>query len=157
MAKKKKKHPVLPWLIAGVTIGGLALAHPSDKATAAAQTQKTQPPSTSPAILSAQAAKKAGWTGINLVDAVAVAGAESQWNPDATHVNTNGTTDYGEWEDNSANGRISNWRDIDANAKKAHEIWEQQGWHAWSTVNNGAYLKYMAQAEAAVKATGGNA
>ena len=48
------------------------------------------------------------------------------------------------------------WRDhlVDPgfNAILAHEIWATQGLSAWSTYNNGDYLDYLDEAEAAVDA-----
>jgi len=79
----------------------------------------------------------------------------------------NGYTSFGPWQVNTRwhhellERRTGStdpcvWRDLlfdpDSNANVAHEIWDAQGFAAWSTYNNGAYQNYVAQATAAVDA-----
>jgi hypothetical protein len=76
----------------------------------------------------------------------AVALAESGGNPKARHRNTNGTTDFGLLQVNSVHGFDSNCLlDPECNIDKAHDVWKQQGYGAWSTYNNKAYLLHMGQ------------
>jgi len=51
--------------------------------------------------LAASAALAAGFPAEQLVTAVAIAGAESGYDPAATHLNSDGSTDYGLWQINS--------------------------------------------------------
>jgi murein DD-endopeptidase MepM/ murein hydrolase activator NlpD len=100
-------------------------------------------------------ARNAGFSGNDLVIAVAVAQAESGFNPLATNKNTNGSTDYGLWEINSVHSSLldkygNNWRDPLTNAKMAFEIWTSSGWKAWSTYNAGKHKPFLAAAQAAV-------
>lgn len=68
-----------------------------------------------------------------------IALAESGGNASATNVNSNGTTDYGLWQDNSANGAGPAQLDPAANAAMAVQIYSKQGFSAWTTYNSGAY------------------
>jgi hypothetical protein len=94
------------------------------------------------------AAAAAGFTGPDLDIAVAVAGAESSWQPAATNSNTNGSTDHGLWQINSVHGAVlasGDWADPYANGRMARTVWEQAGesWSPWVTFKTGAYLKHM--------------
>lgn len=94
-------------------------------------------------------AYQAGFTGSDLTMAIAVAYAESSGNTNATHRNSNGSTDYGLWQINTANSgalQLGNWADGATNAKMARMVWNQQGWAAWVTHDTGAYRLYMPQA-----------
>lgn len=77
--------------------------------------------------------------------AAEIARAESSGNPTATDADSNGTVDYGLWQDNSSNGGGPQDFDPVANAQLAVHIWNERqastgnGWSAWSTYNNGAY------------------
>lgn len=82
----------------------------------------------------AKLAKNAGFTGVNVVNAVAKALAESGGVLDAVGgPNTNGTYDYGLWQINSVHGYDKNrlLGDPQYNANCAYEIWKRQGWGAW--------------------------
>ena len=112
--------------------------------------------------LAASAAKSAGFTGSNLVTAVAVAGAESSYSPTETYHNSNGTTDHGLWQINDVNAAalaIGDWRDPATNGRMAMMIWKAAGnsWHPWTTFNSGAYLSHLAEARTAVAALGSGA
>ena len=85
--------------------------------------------------LAARVAKAAGFSGPDLVTAVAVAGAESGYNPDA--LNSIGAS--GLWQilrdahpDLFATG---NWRDPRTNALWAYSVWQAAGdsWTPWTT------------------------
>ena len=77
--------------------------------------------------------------------AAEIARAESSGNPTATDADSNGTVDYGLWQDNSSNGGGTQDFDPVANAQLAVHIWNERqastgnGWSAWSTYNNGSY------------------
>jgi hypothetical protein len=46
---------------------------------------------------------------------------------------------------------VSRWLlDIENNARAAYDVWERQGFRAWSTYNLGRYFRYMAVASSAV-------
>jgi hypothetical protein len=150
MAKRQKKKSSGPLVAVGVGIAlvGLGIGHAPTANSATGSTGGDSSIQTA-----AKAAKAAGFRGELLVDAVAVAGAESGWKPTATNHNSNGTTDYGEWEINSANPwalKLGEWSNVYDNARMAYKVKQAQGWHAWSTVNNGDYLKYLPQARKAV-------
>jgi len=94
----------------------------------------------------ADAARAAGFPAAQIPTAVAIARAESSGNSSATHVNNNGSTDYGVWQINSVHGNLlagQNWSDPAANAKMAYQVWQSSGWNAWSTYKSGAYQKYL--------------
>jgi hypothetical protein len=102
----------------------------------------------------AAAAKQAGFTGNNLVVAVAVALAESGGDSEATNHNTNGTTDYGLFQINSVHGSLlqqGDWRNPVDNAKMAMTVYKGSGWKAWYTYKTidgrmGPYAKFQGRA-----------
>jgi hypothetical protein len=88
-----------------------------------------------------------GWSGNDRVIAVAVALAESGGKSDATHTNSNGSTDYGLWQVNSIHGfPAAELLTPTGNAKAAYSVWQKQGWKAWTTYKSGAYLPFMSRA-----------
>lgn len=90
-------------------------------------------------------AEQAGFSTTFAPIMAAIAEAESSGNPDATHVNSNGSTDYGLWQINSVHANLlagKNWHDPAANAQMAYAIYQQQGLSAWSTYTSGAYKRY---------------
>jgi hypothetical protein len=95
----------------------------------------------------ATAARKAGFTGQDVAVAVAVALAESSGNTEVSHVNSDGSTDYGAWQINSVHSDLLsryNWRDPVQNAQMAKQIHDSAGgWRPWTTYNSGAYLVHM--------------
>lgn len=106
--------------------------------------------------VAAAAAARAGWTGVDLVTAVAVAGAESGWRPGVTHINGNGSIDYGLWQINSVHVGIlasGDWADPYDNAAMAHTVWAAAGgsWSPWTTFTGGAYTQYLPAAQGAVR------
>jgi len=107
----------------------------------------------------AQYAAAAGFTGEDLVIAVAVALAESGGRVDAdnTGLNRDGSTDYGLWQINSVHRATgfdpSRAFDPTYNAAWARTVFMNAGasWTPWTTYNNGAYQRHM---DAARQATG---
>lgn len=76
--------------------------------------------------------------------AAAIAMAESGGCVDATHVNSNGSTDAGLWQVNSINAPPAQMVDPVANVQEAIKL-SNNGtrWTPWSTFNSGAYQKYL--------------
>ncbi|MFD7907496.1 transglycosylase SLT domain-containing protein [Kitasatospora sp. NPDC059747] len=118
--------------------------------------------------LCAQVAKQAGFSRDTLVTAIAVAMAESHCNPQASHVNSNGTVDYGLWQINTVHPQAQdpNCRfDPQCNANAAWEISKHgTNFCPWSTydsticttwVHNNAYRTYLAAAQAAAARVSG--
>lgn len=111
------------------------------------------------AVLAAMAARAAGFVGDDLVVAVAVAGAESNWVPDAVGgPNPNGSYDYGLWQINDVHEDLlaeGDWADPYYNAQMAFTIFsEARGWAPWTTWRSGAYEAHLPAAEAAVAGVG---
>lgn len=113
-------------------------------------------PGDSPAMAATRAAQAAGFVGNDLLDAVAVAGAESGYDPMATNLNTNGTTDFGEWQINTVHPdvlAIGDWRDPAVNARMAFVIKRARGsWADWSSYNSGRYRAWLATSQQAINA-----
>jgi len=86
--------------------------------------------------------------------AVALALAESTGNPNATHVNSDGTTDYGLWQINSSHKfpelADGSWKKPEVNARLAFQVHQSQGWGAWTTYNGAKYLAALPVARVAV-------
>lgn len=117
-----------------------------------------------PAAQIATLAKAAGWSGEDVVTAVAVALAESGGNPRALADDSDDLS-YGLWQINMlggmgperrrAFGLTSNEQLYDpaTNARAAHAIWRGQGWQrGWGAYSSGAYRKHLPAARAAVGA-----
>lgn len=100
-------------------------------------------------------AKNAGFSGDGLVDAVAVALAESSGFTKALLVNENCTRDRGLWQINDYwHPEVSEQQAFDPvqNAKAAYDISSQgTAWDQWSTWESGAYKDYLPDAEQAVR------
>jgi len=62
-------------------------------------------------------------------------------------LNSNGSVDYGLFQVNSVHRNLVNslndLYDPATNISVAYQIYRGGGWKAWSTYNNGAYLKYL--------------
>lgn len=109
----------------------------------------------------AQAAKNAGFTGEDLVIAVAVALAESggdaqAYNPETAAGTPEGQGSYGLWQIYlKAHPEFlgSNLYDPNVNAQAAYSVWQRSGWGAWSTYNSRTYLTHVVTAAGAVLAT----
>lgn len=94
----------------------------------------------------AAAAKAGGFPDSLIPTMVGIAFAESKWNPQATHKNTNGTTDFGLWQINSAHASefsMANWQNPAANAAMAYKVYKAQGLTAWATYNSGSYKQWV--------------
>jgi hypothetical protein len=112
----------------------------------------------------AQAARKAGFSGNNLVVALAVGKAESQWDPKAVsppNADRWRSRDHGLWQINDhwhpryfrQPGRIY---DIDYNAQAAYNISSGgRNWQPWTTFRTGASGRYMRDAQQAARSAGG--
>lgn len=90
-------------------------------------------------------AKLAGFTGGDLVTAVAVALAESSGQTDQQTHEPNGTISYGLWQINSVHTdvlRQGDWSNPFVNASMALTVKNASGWSAWSTYKSGAYLPW---------------
>lgn len=71
---------------------------------------------------------------------------ESGWNPEATHVNPNGTVDYGLFQINSihanrVNGDPTKLEDPQTNIDIAYDIYKEQGCSAWDASIPSCQLK----------------
>lgn len=89
-----------------------------------------------------QSALKAGFSPTDAVVATQIAWAESGWNPNATHKNSNGSTDYGLMQINDrANADVltnGSWSDPVANMRMAKVVKDRQGWAgAWKATYKG--------------------
>lgn len=105
----------------------------------------------------AKALQAAGFTGLNLVIAVAVAKGESgpEINPAAIAREDNGSTSYGMMQINSVHPdvlRMGSWQDPNVNAKMAFRIWTESGnsWVPWGAYTSLRYQLYMEKAKVAV-------
>ena len=104
------------------------------------------------------AALAAGWKGEDAVTAVAIAGAESGWDPYAENP---GSSAKGLWQTmmsyHEPKYRGASWSDPHANARVAHQIWREAGksWSPWTVHTSGAYQAHMAEARRAVAAAAG--
>lgn len=134
----------------GVAVAGAGATPPAGTAGSSCQAsgQKAQ--------LAASAAAAAGFPAEQLPTAVAIAGAESGYDPTATHLNADGSTDYGLWQINGVHADLltqGDWRDPAANARMAFAVWSAAGrsWTPWSTYNSGAYVAHLAEATAAIE------
>src|SRR5579859_6631813 len=98
-------------------------------------------------------ASGAGFSGNDLVTAVAIALAESggdpqQYNPEikARGGTPPGYGSYGLWQIyRKMHPEFASWNlyDPNQNAAAAYSVYQAQGFAAWSTYTNGAYLKYL--------------
>lgn len=117
------------------------------------------------------AAQNTGWEGEDLVKAVAIAMAESRGNPRGmgdVDLSTPGEKSVGLWQINYRPGRDEGSRvrnpelniNPAMNARNAYQIYQDQGWGAWSVThgtpdtNNNHYSKYLDEARAAVGGLG---
>lgn len=89
--------------------------------------------------------KAAGWPAALIPTMVAIGGAESGWNVNATNTNTNGTTDDGWLQINSIHGfdRDRLRSDPLYTAAAALKIYQSQGLAAWVTYNTGAFKHFL--------------
>ena len=103
-------------------------------------------------------AQSAGFTGTGLVNAVAVALAESNGDTNARNVNAGGSVDRGVWQINGYwHSEVSDAQAYDpAQAAVAAYRISSGGsdWTPWSTWGNGRYRLFLAQAQQAVAQPG---
>lgn len=104
----------------------------------------------------AQYAASAGWTGTDLITAVAVALAESGGDANAQgdfgDPNAGVYNAFGLWQVNTGeNPQFANDNLLDpqTNANDAYAIWQQIGWGGWSTYSSGKYAAFIPTATAA--------
>lgn len=104
----------------------------------------------------ADQAAKAGFTGSGLSNIVAIVLAESSGNASATHVNNNGSTDYGLAQINSIHGvSQASMMDPSANLAEAYKLSNNgTNFSPWVTYNTGAYKQYLGQATGATSGIG---
>jgi cell wall-associated NlpC family hydrolase len=105
----------------------------------------------------ARAAQAAGFTGENLVTAVAVGGAESAYDPAAVgHYPPH--TYYGLWQIQDTHADLlaeyQPWSDPAQNARMAYAVWQDSGWAAWQTYVANTDQPYLAAARQAVAQLG---
>lgn len=100
----------------------------------------------------ARAAYLAGFRDQRLVEAIAVALAESGGDPGARHVNVGGTVDRGAWQINDHyHSEVTDTcaYDVYCAARAAYTISAGgSDWTPWSTYTSGAYQAHMQQAAA---------
>lgn len=107
-------------------------------------------------------ARNAGFTGADLLTAVAIALAESGGNPDAYNPETaagtpEGLGSYGLWQiylKAHPNFQGLNLFDPQTNANAAYEVYAEAGnsFQPWSTFKNGAYVAHLSEAGKLVNA-----
>lgn len=101
-----------------------------------------------PGRATAEAAASRYWSGDDLRVAVAIAGAESSYRPDAS-LTFHGEHMRGLWQINdgahAALVASGNWQDPADNARMAHQVWLDAGksWTPWSTYNSGSYKRFL--------------
>ena len=152
MSKRDKKPSSAPWVLAA----GAGLVFAASGATGsgsgvAAEAATSKPSATSPGAVVAQAAKDAGFTGNDLVIAIAVAKAESGWRSNARNGNTNDSLDCGLWQINSVHRQLLKKHDCydpKANAQMARALWKQSNgsWSPWVTYQRGKHLQFISEA-----------
>lgn len=108
----------------------------------------------------AQYAAGAGFRGNALNIAVAIAMAESGGNSTATHLNTNGSIDYGLWQINSIHTQFPANMLINDPAYNAYAAYTLSNgganWTPWTTFNTGAYKQYLSGFVSPVTGGAGN-
>lgn len=97
---------------------------------------------------------QAGWPTSHgaAIDGVAIALAESGGRPSATHLNANGTTDYGLFQINHAVEPDWDWQNPITNAQMALKIYLAHGFGRWATWNSGAYKLHLPMAQSGAAA-----
>lgn len=102
----------------------------------------------------ANVARNAGFSGNDLVTAVAIALAESSGNPQALGDTGIGEGSFGLWQINSYyhpefGPDFTTLYDPQVNANAAYSVYRASGnsFKAWSTFNNGAYVAYVSDVQ----------
>lgn len=85
-------------------------------------------------------ANAVGWPWDKVGWVIAVAFAESSWDTEAVHPNSNGTTDYGLMQVNTVHKNLVNffppsdkWKDPATNLMAAKSVWDVEGDAAWNS------------------------
>ena len=155
-------------VVAGVTVPWLALLGLVVVFTSSALADQQTGCSSSSAVdlqgrrgpdLAVAAAAGAGFTGPDLVIAVAIAGAESSYNPRVRNsIGASGLWQILERAHPDLFARYD-WRDPAQNAQMAQAVWQaaKRSWTPWTTFTSGAYRGHLLEAQAAVSAFGGAA
>lgn len=152
MARKDKKPSAAPWVVAVAAGGMFASGFGGNGGAAAAPAESSKASPSSPGAVVAQAAKVAGFTGSDLVTAIAVAKAESGWRASVVSpTNADGTKDCGLWQINSIHKdllRKNSCSDPKANARMARQVWKNAkgSWSPWYTFKDGKHRPFMAEA-----------
>lgn len=95
------------------------------------------------------AARQAGFTGLGLTTIVAIVGAESGYNPSATHTNSNGSVDRGLAQINSIHTQFDASRLSDPvyNLRAAYQISSGgTNFSPWTTFQTGAWRQHLEEA-----------
>lgn len=94
--------------------------------------------------------RQVGFPESEIATGVAIARAESSWNPNAYNgSNRNGSSDSGLWQINTIHRNApyypTNLNDPLQSTKAAYAIWKNAGgkWTPWSVYNSGAYRQYL--------------
>jgi Lysozyme like domain len=150
MSKRTKKPSSAPWVLAAGAGLVFAASGVTGSGSGVAASAAESKPSSSGAVV-AQAAKDAGFTGNDLVIAIAVAKAESGWRFSARNGNTNGSIDCGLWQINSVHKQLlkkNNCYDPKANARMARAIWQQShgSWSPWVTYQHHKHAQFITEA-----------
>ncbi len=101
----------------------------------------------------AQYCKAAGFTGTPLIQAVAIVGAESSGHIWDTHLNLNGTYDWGMWQINSSHAGVTKTLAFDPvwSSKWAYGFSKQgTNWSPWAAYGNKNYVSWYSLAIPAV-------
>lgn len=100
-------------------------------------------------------AHAAGFSGNDLITAVAIAKAESGWSNTAKGgPNSDGTYDWGLWQINDVHKPSDSVKhDPAANARAAYAIYSKAGnkFTPWATFNSGKYKQFLSESKDAVK------
>jgi hypothetical protein len=152
MSNRKNKSSA-PWVLAvGAGLVFAASGATGSGSGVAAEAATSKPSATSQGAVVAQAAHDAGFTGNDLVIAIAVAKAESRWQPSAVSPrNADGTKDCGLWQINSIHKdllRKNSCSDPKANARMARQVWKNAhgSWSPWYTYKNSKHLPFISEA-----------
>jgi hypothetical protein len=92
-----------------------------------------------------------------LITIVAIGMSESGGNASADNTNSDGTRDAGYWQINQIHWRgltESAVKDLTVNARLAMEVYQKQGFTAWTDYKNGKYRAHLSSAQNAVKSLG---
>jgi cell wall-associated NlpC family hydrolase len=130
--------------LSGVNVGVAAIASASCCATSSTATTTAVHLTGSGPTLARQAAIAAGFTGDDVNIAVALAGAESGWNPAQLEIGSG--HGHGLMQiDDRYHAIPSDWTDPVTNMRLAHDIFlaANSSWTPWVTYNTGTYKRFL--------------